>query len=46
MFRAQLRVPPTSKTCTFEQLLDCIERNLDPNDTAAKILEVLSEQKV
>eukprot|EP00290_Baffinella_frigidus_P036838 CAMPEP_0180330458 /NCGR_PEP_ID=MMETSP0988-20121125/41348_1 /TAXON_ID=697907 /ORGANISM="non described non described, Strain CCMP2293" /LENGTH=300 /DNA_ID=CAMNT_0022317715 /DNA_START=44 /DNA_END=947 /DNA_ORIENTATION=+ len=46
LISALLRVPPTSKTCTFEQLLDCIERNLDPNDTAAKILEVLSEQKV
>ena len=39
----QLRLPADAQTCSADQLLACIERNLDASDTAAAFTAAIAK---
>lgn len=43
MINALLRVAPDATTCTVEEFLSCVERNLDPEDSADKFAEPIAK---
>jgi len=46
MINALLGCPPDATTCTEAQLLACVEKHLDPNDSAEALLTVLAKHGV
>ena len=44
--RAQIRVPAEAKTCSEEEFLGCVRRNLDPTDSADHLLPTIKKHTV
>mmetsp|Transcript_32966 Transcript_32966/g.83181 ORF Transcript_32966/g.83181 Transcript_32966/m.83181 type:complete len:198 (-) Transcript_32966:152-745(-) len=43
MINALLRIPPSNTTCTVQEFLSCMERNMDPGDKAESFTEPIAK---